>query len=55
LKGVDVFLEKELTVTASIVDDPLTCVARGTGIVVENLSDFKHVLDSPVQPREIKI
>jgi actin-like ATPase involved in cell morphogenesis len=28
----------------TIADDPLTCVARGTGIVVEDLESLRDVL-----------
>jgi rod shape-determining protein MreB and related proteins len=55
LKGIDELISKELGVTVVVVDDPLTCVARGTGIAVENLEKYKSILDNPVRPREIRI
>lgn len=55
LKGMDTLIARELGVTATLVDDPLTCVARGTGIVVENLEKYKPILDNPLSPRDIKI
>jgi len=55
LKGMDELIAKGLTVTTTIVDDPLTCVARGTGIIVENLPHYEAILDNPLKPREIKI
>ncbi|MEK7192353.1 MAG: rod shape-determining protein [Patescibacteria group bacterium] len=55
LKGMDVLLARELGVMTTVVDDPLTCVARGTGVVVENLEKYKHILDTPLSPRDIKI
>lgn len=55
LRGVDELISKELTVVTAIVDDPLTCVARGTGIAVENLDYYRPILDNPLRPREIKI
>ncbi|KKU93725.1 MAG: rod shape-determining protein [Candidatus Harrisonbacteria bacterium RIFOXYA1_FULL_48_8] len=55
LKGMDVFLSRELGVAANIVDDPLTCVVRGTGIAVENLEKYQQVLDNPLRPRDIRI
>ena len=27
-----------------IADDPLTCVVRGTGIILEKLEEFKDIL-----------
>jgi rod shape-determining protein MreB len=55
LKGMDVLLSRELGVATNIVDDPLTCVARGTGIAVENLGKYQQILDNPLRPRDIKI
>lgn len=55
LKGMDALLSKELGVTVNIVDDPLTCVARGTGVAVENLAKYQLILDNPLRPRDIKI
>jgi rod shape-determining protein MreB and related proteins len=55
LRGITDLIEKEILVPTTIVDDPLTCVARGTGIAVENLKEYASVLDNPLQPRDIKI
>ncbi len=55
LKGMDILLARELGVTTTVVDDPLTCVARGTGVVIENLEKYRHILDNPLRPRDIKI
>jgi len=37
-------LREELKIPVYIADDPLTCVVRGAGIIVENLDKFKEVL-----------
>ncbi len=55
LRGMDVVLSRELGVTANIVDDPITCVVRGTGMAVENLEKYQQILDNPLRPRDIKI
>ncbi len=55
LRGIDELVGKSLSVAATIVDDPLTCVARGTGVAVENLKQYLPLLDSPLRPRDIKI
>ena len=34
----------ETQMPVTIADDPLTCVVRGTGIVVEDLESLKEVL-----------
>ena len=39
-------IKKEIDVPVRISDEPLTCVARGTGLVIENLDRFKDALES---------
>ncbi len=41
LKNIDQLITKVTGVPARIADDPLFCVARGTGIVLENLDAYK--------------
>ncbi|PIR87327.1 MAG: rod shape-determining protein [Candidatus Harrisonbacteria bacterium CG10_big_fil_rev_8_21_14_0_10_49_15] len=55
LRGIDDLISKELAATVTVVDDPLTCVARGTGLAVENLEEYSQILDNPLKPREIKL
>jgi rod shape-determining protein MreB len=55
LRGVDHLIAKELSVHTTIVDDPLTCVARGTGIAVENFREYVPILSQPLIPRDIKV
>ncbi len=55
LKGFDQLIARDLAVSVSVVDDPLTCVVRGTGIIVENLSKYLRILNSPLTPRDIKL
>jgi rod shape-determining protein MreB len=43
LKGIDRLLSEETGMPVQIAEDPLTCVARGTGIALErNYHDFKR-------------
>lgn len=42
LKGIDDFLTKSIGIPASVVDDPLTCVARGLDIALRNLGAYKR-------------
>jgi rod shape-determining protein MreB and related proteins len=42
LPGLDERLSRETRMPIVIADDPLTCVARGTGIIVENLKDERY-------------
>ena len=55
LKGIDKLIEKEIMVTTTIVDDPLTCVARGAGMIAENLEKYSYLVNNPLRPKDIKI
>ena len=44
LKGLPNYLEKETKMPVFIAEDPLTVVARGMGIILENLEDFREIL-----------
>ncbi|MBS4001418.1 MAG: rod shape-determining protein [Desulfobulbaceae bacterium] len=44
LKGLDERLRKETSLPVHVADEPLTAVVRGTGKVLENLSDYSSVL-----------
>jgi rod shape-determining protein MreB len=55
LKGIDKLIEKEIMVTTTIVDDPLTCVARGAGMIAENLDKYSYLVNNPLRPKDIKI
>ncbi|NCS99064.1 rod shape-determining protein [Candidatus Parcubacteria bacterium] len=44
IKGLDVLLSEELELPVSVSTDPLTSVARGTGIILEDLNKYKDVL-----------
>jgi len=44
LSGLDVLITKETKIPARIVEDPVTAVARGAGLVLENLDELREVL-----------
>lgn len=44
LKGLDLLVHRETKMPVHIADDPLTSVARGTGLVLEDLDSLKEVL-----------
>ena len=48
LRGLDIVLSTATGLDVRIADDPLTCVARGTSIFLENLEEWQHsdALDS---------
>lgn len=51
LKGLDVLIEEETNIPTKIIDDPLTAVARGAGMVLENIDKLHDVL---VDTEELK-
>jgi len=44
LKGLDALLAKETGLPVTVADDPLFCVVKGAGMVVDQLDTFKEVL-----------
>ncbi|OEG71623.1 hypothetical protein ATZ36_13635 [Candidatus Endomicrobiellum trichonymphae] len=42
IRGFDKLLAQETDLPVNRADDPLTCVARGTGIFMEELDNIKH-------------
>ncbi len=46
LRGLDVLLSQQTNMPVHIAEDPLTSVARGTGMVLEDLDSLKDVLVS---------
>jgi rod shape-determining protein MreB len=44
LRGLDQRLREETSLPINVVEDPLTCVVRGTGKVLENLQEYSKVL-----------
>lgn len=44
LKGLDAVLMRDTKMPVHIADDPLTAVARGTGLVLEDIDALKEVL-----------
>jgi rod shape-determining protein MreB len=46
LRGIDRLIGKEINIPVKVAEDPMTCVARGTGAIIENLDRFKVTLES---------
>ncbi len=44
LKGLDKLVHEATQMPISVAEDPLTCVVRGTGVIVEDLETLKDVL-----------
>ncbi len=54
IKGLDTVLKEHLDLPVYIAEDPLTAVARGTGIILENMEKYKDILvahDDDVPPQ----
>lgn len=46
LRGIDKAIAKEVQIPVRVDDEPFTAVARGTGIVLENLDQIRESLES---------
>lgn len=55
LRGLDEMIEKETSVTTQIAEDPLTCVARGLGHIVDEFEAHREFLDNPLKPLFINL
>jgi len=44
LRGLDRRLRQETNLPVNVADDPLTCVVRGTGRVLENMAQYSKVM-----------
>ena len=44
LRGLDTLIMKETKIPTRIVEDPLTAVVRGAGLVLENLDELRDIL-----------
>jgi len=53
LKGLDKVIAREAQVPVNIADDPLTCVARGTGIILEDRTLMQDILINDTQGQNI--
>jgi len=54
IQGLDALLREELNIPVTIADDPLSAVARGAGVVLEDLPTYREVLigeDDDLPPR----
>lgn len=55
LRGLDEMIQKETAVATHIADDPLTCVVRGLGQIVDSFDRHRQLLDNPLKPLEINL
>ncbi|MEX2054325.1 MAG: rod shape-determining protein [Candidatus Colwellbacteria bacterium] len=55
LRNLDEYLERELQVDVRVVDDPLTCVVRGLGIIVEDIKKYETILSNQERPKPVNL
>lgn len=55
LRGLDTLIARETGVATEVVEDPLTCVARGLGYIVDNFERHRELLDNPLKPPVINL
>jgi rod shape-determining protein MreB len=44
LRGLDFLVSQSTQTKVHIADDPLSCVVRGTGVVIEDIENLREVL-----------
>ncbi len=55
LRGLAELLAKETGVPVHIADDPLTCVARGLGQIVDDFDAHRELMNNPLKPLAINL
>jgi rod shape-determining protein MreB len=45
LRGIDRVIAEEINLPVRVAEDPLTAVARGTGVFLEKIRELKVALD----------
>ena len=50
LRGLDQLIHKETGVITTVTEDPLTCMPRGLGRIVDNFEHYRGILDNPLRP-----
>ncbi|MBI5220851.1 MAG: rod shape-determining protein [Candidatus Liptonbacteria bacterium] len=55
LRGLAPLIQKETLVQTAIADDPLTCVIRGLGRIVDRYEEHQGLLDNPLKPLTINL
>ena len=44
LRGLDILVQKETKIPTKIIEDPMTAVVRGAGMVLEDLDRLQEIL-----------
>jgi len=54
LKGLDILIQQEVKIPTRIIEDPITAVVRGAGMVLENLDELHEILAETEQIEEYR-
>jgi rod shape-determining protein MreB len=49
LRGLPIMVEKATGLSCTLAEDPLTCVARGTALFLENIDEWKDTLETNME------
>ncbi|HOJ92858.1 MAG TPA: rod shape-determining protein [Dictyoglomaceae bacterium] len=49
LKGLDQYISEEIGVVTIVAENPLLCVVKGTGKIIEEFDKYKQILPKPVE------
>ena len=44
LKGLDIYMQKEIGIPVTVPDDPDSIIARGIGAIVEDLENHRNIV-----------
>ena len=44
LRGLDILVQKETKIPTKIIEDPMTAIVRGAGMVLEDLDRLQEIL-----------
>lgn len=51
LKGLDILIQEEVKIPTRVIEDPMTAVVRGAGMVLEKMDDLKEILSETEEMR----
>jgi rod shape-determining protein MreB len=55
LRDLDELIMKETGVRTAVAEDPLTCVVRGLGVIIDDFERRGSLLDNPLKPLAINL
>ena len=55
LRGIEDLVQRETSVASEIVEEPLMCVARGLGQLVDHFESHKQLFDNPLRPMVVNL